>query len=389
MTQGGCFLIKKAALWIITGAIIGLSLSCAQEEPEKGLAKVGDYVITEQTLLDRLEGMPPFMQQQLATQEGRQRFVQALVEEEIIVREALKRGFDDSEEYKDEIKRRERDLLVRLFYEKVIQAEATPPDSEVVAYYEAHIQDYSIPEHARARHILVESRQRALELKSQIESGADFGELAKEFSLDQQTRQRQGVMHGRIEREAPIKGMGDVPELKDAIFSLKVGEVSDPVKTDLGYHLVRVDELNPESARPLAEVEADISSVLTNTRREGVRDRILADLKSEYGVVYLSESPEQAETPEALFKMASEESDPRRKIEHYQKFIDTYPDDDRTYEAKFMIGFTLAEDLQDYDEAEKVFKEFLEEYPENDLSDDANWMLENMRSGGQPDFAPE
>lgn len=382
-------MIKRASIGIITGVVLGLCLSCAQEDQSQGLARIGDYVITEQTLEDRLEGMPPFMKQQLATQEGKQRFVQALVEEEIIVREALKRGFDDTEEFKDEIKRRERDLLVKLFYDRVIQAEATPPDSMVVAYYEAHLKDYSIPEHARARHILVETRKQALELKSRIESGADFGELAREYSLDQQTKQRQGEMHGRIERDAPIKGLGDIPELTDAIFSLKVGEVSEPVKTDLGYHLVIVDELNPETAKPFEEVKTEIATVLTNTRREGVRDRVLAELKSEYGVVYLSESPEQVETPEVLFKMASEESNPRMKIEHYQKFIDTYPDDDRAYEAKFMIGFTLAEDINDYDEAEKAFKEFLKDYPENDLSDDADWMLENMRSGGQPDFTPE
>jgi tetratricopeptide (TPR) repeat protein len=106
-------------------------------------------------------------------------------------------------------------------------------------------------------------------------------------------------------------------------------------------------------------------------------------------VVYLSESQEKAKTPEVLFKMASEESDPRKKIEHYQAFLDTYPDNERAYEAKFMIGFTLAEDVGDYDAAETVFREFLDEYPENDLSDDAGWMLDNMRSGGQPDFAPE
>ena len=59
-------------------------------------------------------------------------------------------------------------------------------------------------------------------------------------------------------------------------------------------------------------------------------------------------------------------------LKYYEEFIATYPDNERAYEAKFMIGFTLAEDLQDYDEAEKNFKEFLEQYPETDLSDDAS-----------------
>lgn len=381
---------KNAAIWMLTGLVLALCLSCAQEDQGQGLAKVGNYTITDQTVEKRLEGMPPFMQQQLATPEGKQRFVEALVEEEILVREALKRGFDDTPEFKDEIDRRKRDLLVRLFYEKVIQAEAAPPDSDVVAYYEAHLVDYSIPEHALARHILVETKNQALDLKKQIESGADFGELAREHSLDQQTKQREGLLHGRIERDAPIRGLGDVPELTDAIFSLAPGEISEPIKTELGYHLVRVDELNPETAKPLEEVEGDIANVLTNTRREGVRDRILADLKAKYDVVYLSGSGGgEPATPEDLFKVASEESNPRKKIEHYQKFIEMYPENERTYEAKFMIGFTLAEDIKDYDEAEKSFREFLEEYPANDLTDDANWMLENMRSDKQPDFAPE
>jgi peptidyl-prolyl cis-trans isomerase C len=377
---------KNVACWIIMCLLLGLSLSCAKKDRSQGLARVGDYVITEQTLQDRIQGMPPYMQQQINTPEGRQRFLEALIEEELMVKDATRRGFDDTPEFKKEIELRKRDLLVRLFYEKVIQAEAAPSDSEVVAYYNAHLGDYTVPEYAIARHIVVKTRSEALDMKKQIEAGADFGRLARERSLDAQSKMRDGLLQGRIERGAPIKGLGDVPELNDAIFSLKVGEVSDPIKTAMGYDIVEVDELHPESVRPVDEVRNDIAAVLTNTKREGVRDRILADLKAKYGVIYLSKSESEAETPEDLFKMASEETNPQKKITYYQKFIDTYPDDERAYEAKFMIGFTMAEDLKDYDRAEKVFKEFLEDYPENDLTDDANWMLANMRSGAQPDF---
>ena len=76
----------------------------------------------------------------------------------------------------------------------------------------------------------------------------------------------------------------------------------------------------------------------------------------------------------------------RKKIEYYEEFVKTYPDNERVYEAMFMIGFTLAEDLRSYDEAQKAFEDFLEKHPESDLSDDARWMIENMRSGEEPDF---
>jgi peptidyl-prolyl cis-trans isomerase C len=377
------------AKWIITGLILVLCLSCAREEPGEELARVDDYVITEQTLQDRIEGMPPYMKQQISTPEGRRRFIEALVEEEVIVREALKRGLDATPEFKKEMEMRERDFLVRLFYDKVIMAEAAPPDSEVTAYYQAHMDDYAVPEHAIARHILLETRKQAVDIKNRIEAGDDFGELAREYSLDEQTRMREGLIHGRVERDAPIRGLGDVPELTEAIFSLKPGEVSEPIKTDLGYHLVRVDELNPKVIKPLEEVRRDITVMLTNTRQEGVRDRIIEDLKAKYNVAYNLDIQADQNSPEGLFRMASEESDPQKKIKYYQRFIEDYPDNERTYEAKFMVGFTLAEEVGDFDRAEQVFNDFLAEFPETDLSDDARWMLENMRSGKQPDFDSE
>jgi TolA-binding protein len=103
-------------------------------------------------------------------------------------------------------------------------------------------------------------------------------------------------------------------------------------------------------------------------------------------VVVLGEASNEPKTPEDLFKMASEASSPQEKIKYYDQFTKRYPTNERAYEAKFMIGFTMAEDLKDYDGAEKVFKDFLEKYPASDLSDDAKWMLENMRSGKHPDI---
>jgi peptidyl-prolyl cis-trans isomerase C len=388
MRRGGCSLSRLAGISILLCVVVGLNASCGREDEGVPVAKVGNRVITEQDIEKRLESMPPFMRQQLSTPDGKKRFVNALVEEEAIVREARARGLDQTEEFNDEIEMAKRDLLVRLFYSKVIEAASAPSDAEVAAYYEAHLNDYTVPEHVMARHIVVETRREAQALKKEIESGADFGELARERSLDQQTKRREGIFHGRIERGKPISGLGEMPELVEAAFDLDVGELSDPIETELGYHLMRVDERNPAETRSLDTVREDIAAALANAKVEGVRDSLMGYLKNKYKVVYYLESSGQT-SPEGLFKLASEESDARRKIQYYRDFIETYPENERAYEAKFMIGFTLAEDLSDYDEAEGVFKEFLEEYPENDLTDDARWMLENMRTGGQPDFTSE
>jgi len=154
----------------------------------------------------------------------------------------------------------------------------------------------------------------------------------------------------------------------------------------MGYHVVVVDGKFPEATRPLEEVKGEIASILGPDVRNRVRDETVADLMNRYDVEFLVESETEPASPEDLFKLASEEPNPRKKIEYYEEFVEAYPDNERVYEAMFMIGFTLAEDLRSYDEAQEVFEDFLEKHPESDLSDDARWMLENMRSGEEPEF---
>jgi len=88
---------------------------------------------------------------------------------------------------------------------------------------------------AVASHILVNSEQEALDLKSQIEGGADFADLARKHS---------GCPSGRQGGSLGEFGQGDmVPEFDQVVFSdLPVGQVSDPVKTQFGYHLIRVEQ---------------------------------------------------------------------------------------------------------------------------------------------------
>ena len=378
----------RTYLIVLCLGLTAFVLGCEQEQQGDVLARIDNQPVTLADLEARLEGMPPFMREQLDKPEGRERLLKAIVEEEIIVREAKAMGLDRTEEFRDEMERRQRDALVRLFYERVIDEASKPSQSEIETYYQSHLDQFVEPAKARARHIVVKTEKEARKIKKRLEDGADFAELAKKYSLDALTKDREGVIHGQIIRGKPIKGLGDYPELVDAIFSLKEGEIGGPVETSMGYHVIRLERFEPERQKSLEEVRSTIESQLQFERRQAVRDSVLSDLREKYNVVFLDENV-KSETPEELFKKASEESDPNRKILYYKQFTEEFPDDERAYEAHFMIGFTMAEELKDYDGAEKVFKEFLEKYPDTDLTDDAKWMLEHMRSGAEPDFEPE
>ncbi len=379
-------MLKIRGSIVVFAAILAVFLGCDKEPESPGLARVGDTVITEADFEARIIGMPPYMRQQITSPEGKERFLKGLVEEEAIVQEAQAMGLDDLEEFKAEMRMRRRDALVRHFYEQVIEARSTPSDEEVVEYYENHQQEFLVPEYLEARHILVDTKRQAQDIRSRLADGESFEELAAEHSLDKQTSGRGGQLHGKVQRGAPVRGLGNLPQFTEACFQLDLGKPSQPMKTEMGYHIVIVDGKFPESTRALEEVKADIAKLLSPEVRNRVRDEIVADLMSRYDVEFLTQSEAEPKSPEDLFKLASEEPNARRKIEYYEQFMETYPDNERAYEAMFMIGFTLAEDLRSYDEAQKVFEDFLGKHPESDLSDDARWMLENMRSGEEPEF---
>jgi len=376
------------ATMVLAGLALGLG-GCAKEKAKEGeaLAKIGSTVITEADLQARLGEMPPYMKQQLSTPDGRKRLLDGMIEEELMYKDALAAGLDKSEEYKKDLERSKRDLLLRTYYDKVMEAKATPTDKEIEDYYNAHQEEFNVPENLTVRHILVKTSEEAVKIRRELDRGAKFGDLAGKYSLDVSSKTNGGLIGGPVQRAGNIKGLGPLPDFNQAAFALKEGEISKPVKTPKGYHLIMVEKRNPESSKSLAEAKADITAKVANSKRRSVREESMNELKSKFKVVYMTDAGPKAETPEDLFKLASEASTPQDKLRYYQQFVDKYPKNERAYEAKFMMGFTMAEELKDYDGAEKIFKEFLEKYPSTDLSDDAKWMVENMRSGKHPDLS--
>ncbi len=146
-------------------------------------------------------------------------------------------------------------------------------ESELEAYYEEHRERFALPRTVEARHILLRleadagaeaveaARARLAELRRRILEGADFAALAREVSEDPGSRDQGGLL--------PAFRRGDVVSpFAEAAFALAPGEVSEPVRTPFGWHLIRVERVNPERTRAFAEVKEEIAERL---RRERAR----------------------------------------------------------------------------------------------------------------------
>ena len=122
-------------------------------------------------------------------------------------------------------------------------------DEEVLQYFEENKASFAQQEQVKASHILVDTGEEALEVKARLDGGEDFAELASEYSLDD-TNSEQGGNLGYFGRS------GMVQEFSDAAFSLEIGEISDPVQSTFGYHIILVED-KIEASEPDFETHKD------------------------------------------------------------------------------------------------------------------------------------
>jgi foldase protein PrsA len=159
-------------------------------------------------------------------------------------------------------------------FEKVTKG-AKVDDAAIAKFYEENKAQYSQPESREVRHILVKTRKQALDLAAQLKAGADFGELAKKHSQDTGSKANGGKL-------TVSKGQTVAP-FDQTAFLLKNNDISGPVKTEFGYHLIQpLADAKPAKVTPLKEVKESIRQQLQQTKKNEAMTKWVDDLKKEY-----------------------------------------------------------------------------------------------------------
>jgi peptidyl-prolyl cis-trans isomerase D len=153
------------------------------------------------------------------------------------------------------------------------------PPQDIQRTYEDNLQQYSTPEQVRASHILLKTegkddaavKKQAEELLARVKAGADFPQLATKYSEDDASKTKGGDL------DFFPKGQM-VPEFDKAAFSMKPGEISDIVKTQFGYHIIKVTDKKAAITKPLEEVRAQIEDQLKWERAQAEAQRVADDV---------------------------------------------------------------------------------------------------------------
>jgi peptidyl-prolyl cis-trans isomerase D len=163
-----------------------------------------------------------------------------------------------------------------------VRETVTVPHADLEAFYKQNIAQYSSPEQIRASHILLKTddkdeaavKTQADAIVKRIRSGEDFAALAKQFSEDDSNSAKGG--------DLDYFGRGTmVAEFEQAAFTMKPGDVSDPVKTSFGFHIIKLVDHRPATTRPLAEVQPEIEDQLKWQRAQQEAEKIAKGLESQ------------------------------------------------------------------------------------------------------------
>jgi parvulin-like peptidyl-prolyl isomerase len=173
--------------------------------------------------------------------------------------EAFEQALQQAGITEEELRGQVRDQLPVQKVQERVAGGAEASREEVERFYEENKEaQFTTPEQRCARHILFskDQRARAEEVKGQLQNGADFAGLAREYSQDPGSAEQGG--------DLGCLGQGEtVPNFEEALFNAGQGEIVGPVETEFGYHVIEVTEIREQSTQPLEEAEAQISEQLS------------------------------------------------------------------------------------------------------------------------------
>jgi peptidyl-prolyl cis-trans isomerase C len=268
--------MKRIAVLLLA---VSLLFACAKKEEKKGayLARIGNTTITQADFEREMKGLPGFAQQLFKGDGGNEKFLEELIKKEILYQEALKKNLDKNPEFRAKVEDFKKITLVSILLEKEIEAHSKVTDQEVKEFYEKNRADFAPVNQIKASHILVKTEGEAKKIIAGLKKGDDFAQIAKKSSIDPGSKQKGGDL-GYISKGQMVR------EFEAAALRLKPGEISEPVKTQFGYHVIKVTELKTGKIVEFDQVKNMLSQRLSAKKQKEFFDTYMEGLKKNYKV---------------------------------------------------------------------------------------------------------
>jgi len=285
------YLMAALLLLVLIGALTAIFL--LRRDP--AVATVNGEKITKGELYAAMytrvgeEALDNLITRLLIVQEGRKlglSVAEAEIDDEIqqIIQESFA-GMEDQfqqalDQYGVSMETVRSDIRVNLTARKIAEQQINISDQQLEEYFNANQSEFNISDEAEARHILVDSLEEANEIIGLLDQGSDFAELAKERSEDPGSKDQGGNL-------GFFKPGAMVPEFDEAVFSMEIGQISEPVETMHGFHIIELLDKKSGRVVTFAEVKETVRETMTERQVQGLTQELFTRLREEAEIIYL------------------------------------------------------------------------------------------------------
>ena len=261
-------------VFVTVGLTILMASGCTPPQTEERVVAFVNGRPIVQTEFDRKwDELPEATKARYEKEGGKQAFLKVVVDDELLMQEARRQGLDQTDAFRDRIRSFKEKLLKDELLKDRMRETVELTKEELDRYYAQHEKELLTSLKIRVAQMLLPNYPAAKDLETQVNKGADFGSFAKRYSIDGKTKANGGDL-------GPYRKGLVIPEVDEAIHSLKPGMVSAPIKTDAGYYLVMITALEPEIIQADLARRERLRQELLYLKRKQHFDEVIADIKS-------------------------------------------------------------------------------------------------------------
>jgi peptidyl-prolyl cis-trans isomerase C len=242
----------------------------SKHEPSSVLARVNEHALTEREFTAFL----PEDYRDALTSDELQEYLDRWIVTQLLYDEGMRSGLGGSSDIETRLEQYRKDMVADQLVQRVIQDRAVVTEEEVRTYYEGHAGEYATE--YRVSHILVNTLEEAQKVKQEI-GERSFAYLARKYSIDK---------HSGAGGDLGYLSKGNmIPEFEGVVFDMQLGEVSDIIESEFGYHIIMVVDIRQATEKlEFDDVKDEITNMLMMERREAVYDSLVTTLRQKADV---------------------------------------------------------------------------------------------------------
>jgi len=259
-------------------------------EENKVLAVVNGKKITDKTVEEFMRNLPQQMAMQVRKDGNKKAVINEIINSELLYADAIDNRYDEEDEFLERLDKKEEELLKQYAIFKLYKTFPPVDDGEVETYYKENRMNFFADEQVRASHILVKEEEQAKKILEEIRQGLAFEQAAMKYSTCP-SKQRGGDL-GFFDKGKMVK------EFEEAAFSMEKGEISEPVKTQFGYHIIKVTDKKEAGVIPFEDIKDTLKRELLKAKQVYYYNQKINQLKNVYKVEIFEEDKKD-EAPKA------------------------------------------------------------------------------------------